>query len=531
MPTNYGLDGTQAANFHYHTRLISSYFNKLFYNIFSKGIIPESGDLAIVDTRFSGIIDTSSNSIISINHSLQEGNIVYINSNPTFMSSGLYFVLYIDADAFKISLTPGGTPITLLHNGIVTISQIPDSVNRDGLTAAAGTKVKVPSGFSFFIAPNNRYRPINDIIRENFDALSPTEQAILEQQILKCDIIKDFYITPPAIGGGWIVAEFNYLEFADLTVEFSITTSKPSDNRIVLGYAAPNDALISLDTTNQDISNLNYNILYEMNVDKVEGYHAGNESGFVPISNGIMCSGLNTEMVNGYSGYQSAIKWKANSGLNTEYIADEFGVFYQPGNNNGDVPLSNKIMNTELNAELVGGSGYTALESSKHQHSLDYIIDGPRYKRPLGVNVNNHATYESFKDGAFTKEKINNECFFARNDDLGGRFMLVTGQVTLTANYSHVSFNPIHPSEVFFTKPPDVMAQNIDDGTGDYDGQHIKIKITDITKTHFTIDYTIYEAADTAQYAEQLTAPLTIQYIVWGYGLKNISNDLATWNV
>ena len=450
MPTNYSVDGTSSVNFHYKTRLISSYSNKLFYNIFSKGIIPESGSLTIAD--------------------------------------------------------------------------------NNGDTVSTGTKVKVSSGLSFFITPNNRNT--GGEIQENFEALSTLEQAILERQILKCDIVKDFYITPDAVGGGWIVAEFNYLEFADLAVEFSITaTPKPTDNRVILGYAHPAASLISLDTTNQDISTLNYSILYEMNVDKVSGYHAGNESGCVPISNGIMCSGLNTEMVNGYSGYQAAVKWEANSGLNAEYIADEFGVFYQPGNNNGDIPLSNKIMNVELNAELVGGSGYTALESSKHQHSLDYITDGTRYKRPLGVNTNNHATYDSFKTGAFVKEKINNECFFARNDDLGGRFMLVTGQVTLTANYSHVPFNPKHPSEVFFTKSPDVMAQIVNDLGAGYGGYHIKIKITDITKTHFTVDYTIYDAADHVQYAAIPIAPLTIQYIVWGYGLRNVSNDLATWNV
>jgi hypothetical protein len=314
-------------------------------------------------------------------------------------------------------------------------------------------------------------------------------------------------------------------------VEFFIDSSDPAvrpgieskDNKIILGKISNN--LSTIELFDQAVSTLNYNIPYEMNVDKVSGYHAGNEQENIPLSNGEMCSGLNTEMVNGYSGYQAAIKWEANSGLNAEYIADEFGIFYQPGNNNGDIPLSNKIMNTELNAELVGGSGYGALASSKHQHSLDYIPDGPRYKSPLGITTNHFATWESFKDGAFTKEKLHNECFFTRNDDQGGRFMLVTGEVVLTANYSHISFNPKHPSEVYFTRPPDVMAQIIDDGSGNYVGQHIKVNVTDITKTHFSIEYIIYAAVDGAQYTEQLIAPLTIHFIAWGYGMKEASNN------
>ena len=383
----------------------------------------------------------------------------------------------------------------------------------------------VPEGFSFLIRPNNRYA--GGIIQENFGKLSFLEQAILEQQILKCDIVKDFYITPEVVSPGvidtncgYIVAEFNYLEFSDQGVDFKfVKTTIPY--QVILGQALfATNYIQAIDTTNQTKSALNSTILYEMNVDKVSNYHAGNEIYEVPISNGSMCSGLNTVMVAGYSGSNIAQKWQMNSGLNVEYLADEFAVKYRPGNAADNIPLSNELINAGLNAEILGGSGYTAIAPLVHIHPYSGIADGARFKKPINTSsTTNKLTDISFKDGAFTKEKLGHECFFARNDDLGGKPMIVTGQTTVTTNYTHIAFNPQHPALLLFSDPPDVMIQIIDDGTGNYDGQHIKLEAVDITPSHFTVAYTIYQAADTVQYKEQVVAPLTIQFVAWGYGV------------
>lgn len=445
MPFNYSLDGTSSTLFHYKTRLISSYFNKLFFNIFQPGIIPETGQPTIVDA----------------------------NGDPT----------------------------------------------------TSGIQIKIPSGFSFFISPNNRNA--GGVIQDNFNVLSNLEKSILEKQILKCDIIKDFYVVPLASPNNWgyLVAEFNYLEFSDLTVEFKTvqTGTKPTDNQVVLGYLNKSgDYIISIDTDIQDICTLNENILYEMNVDKVDGYHAGNESGYAALSNGTMCSGLNTEMVNGYSGYQAAEKWQSNSGLNVEYISDEFSRYTQPNNiGNGSIPLSNKIMNVDLNAELLGGSGYSILEKTTHVHSLDNITDGPIYKKPLNVNTNHHLTNDSFKDGAFTKNKIADECFFARNDDLGGPLTIVTGQTTLSTNYSSVAFTPKHPTSQIFAYPPDVALQIIDLAFNYTTSDYVKLNAVDITNTHFTVEYTNYSAVDGAQWAAITNKELIIQWVAIGYAVDD----------
>ena len=446
------MDGQQSVLWHYKTRLISNYQNKLLYNIFTKGVIPETGTLTVVDS-----------------------------------------------------------------NGDVSVQ---------------GSQVKIPLGFSFFISPNNR-NASNSVIKTNFASLSTLEQSILEKQILKCDVIKDFYVIPSSdlsgLLGGYLIAEFNYLEFSDLPVEFSIVATKPIDNRVILGYVNKSGAYIgSIDINEQDISELSSNIPYEMNVDRVGGYHAGNASGTIPISNGSMCSGLNTEMVNGYSGYQVAEKWQSNSGLNVEYISDEFSIFHQPGNSLGNIPLSNTVMNVNLNSEFLGSSGYTVLAKSNHIHSLDYITDGPSFKKPLEVNVSHHLTNDSFKDGAFTKEKIGDECFFARNDDTGGKPTIITGQVTLTANYSTIAFTPKHPANEIFAYPPDIMLQVIDTVDGYSEWDYVKLKAVDVSRTHFTIEYTGYSGANTAQYTQVANRDLNVQFVALGYGIINTNpNQLS----
>ena len=64
-----------------------------------------------------------------------------------------------------------------------------------------------------------------------------------------------------------------------------------------------------------------------LNADRVDGYHAGNGSGAVPISNGPVNTNLNADMVDGR----------------------------HAGNGSGAVPISNGTVNTNLNADMVDG--------------------------------------------------------------------------------------------------------------------------------------------------------------------------------
>lgn len=465
MSTNYFINGTTSVLHHYQTRLISSYENKLLYNIITPGVVPESGTITVV-----------------------------------------------------------------------------------GVDISIPTDILIPSGFSLFISPNNKNE--GGIIEQNFNLLSSTDQAILERQVLKCDIVKDFYVNPAPTVSGYLVAEYNYLEFSDLAVDFKIVSTVVG-NQILLGTVTVTSGVVSIDTTSQNIAVLNSNILYEMNVNMVDGYHAMDGSGysnysgysgvsawsgesgysiFVPVSDGMVAYGLNADMISGYSSYEVSQKWQMNSGFNVEFLADEFMNTYQPGNESLQIPISNKEINVNLSAELLNGSGYEVLAPTTHEHYLDDITDGVTFKKLLGVDSNYLLTNDSFRNEVITKDKIANECFFAKNDDLGGKMIIVTGQATLTANYSTLTFTPKHPTSKIFAYPPNIMLQIIDDSkVSYYNNYHIKLMAYEITRSTCKIKYTIYSASDGNQFTELSPQSLVIQYVAWGYNnrLKYYQDNLS----
>jgi hypothetical protein len=330
------------------------------------------------------------------------------------------------------------------------------------------------------------------------------------------------------MASGWLVAEYNYLEFPELAVDFSIVSDMPTDNRVIIAEITVSGSYISaISFANQNKTILNPEIYYEMNLDTLNGYHAGNSSGYIPVSNGILCQGLNTEMVNGYSGYEAALKWDMSSGLNAEFMGDEFGEAHTAGTLKNNVPISlgTGVTNDYLNTELLGGEKYTTLAWSNHKHWLSDIVDGPNVNRPVNVNALNHLTSSSFLEGAFTLPKIEGECFFAYNDadDTGGRLRIVSGEELITKNLHVIDF--VKSNNNVFSKKPQVMIQILDNGEGTYDGYYIKMMACNITYSKFEVSYTIYKADDGNNYVEQPVEDVWIHWIAWGY------TDDDTWGL
>lgn len=436
------LHGNQSVLFHYKSRLISSFLNKLFYNVINPGVIEN-----------------------------------FVNVNP---------------------------------------------INANGDISSIGIKIKVLSGLTFFIKPNNRY--VGGQITSDFNLLSTTQQNILERQILKCNITEDFIIEPEILSPGvintnkgYIVAEFNYLEFEDQKVEFFFTNA-PSVNHVILGQAVFSAGYIqNIDFTNQTKSQLNSQIYYNMNVDELSGYHVGNGSGYIPISNGIINEGLNSHYINGYRLIDVARKWKLNTSLNAEYLADEFRIFYKVGNAFGDVPLSNKNLNNGLNGEYLGGQTFGYYSDIDHIHNLDYITDGVIFKKVLDVDTNHQVTNDSFSDGEITSNKFTDECMYAKNDDLGGQIKIVTGEITTSTNLTLISFNKI------FNNVPLIMLQLVSSTGTAYDIVHNKYQAIDVTNSNFTLDYTSYRSTiDGNNYVVISPPTITLQWMAVGYGEEEI---------
>ncbi len=81
--------------------------------------------------------------------------------------------------------------------------------------------------------------------------------------------------------------------------------------------------------------------LYVINVDKHDGYDAGNAAGQIPVSNGTVCATLNADKHDGYDA----------------------------GNSSGQVPINNGTLNVNLNAEKLGGatgSQYARLDAASN---------------------------------------------------------------------------------------------------------------------------------------------------------------------
>lgn len=521
---NYGLDGLQSVNFHYRTRLLSNSFNKLLYNIFETGVIPESGEITVFNADEEQVAAATSQGLqikipagfsllISPNNRYAGGTIQQNFEAPALSSIEQNI---IERQILKCDVIKDFYVYPKIITGITNATTEIITSENHGFTN--GSVVFIKGGEQAGLIFGTPYY-VHNATYKTFQ-ISTTYKPAGGDTII--DITAGMTVSIIQTFSGYLVAEYNYLEFSNLEVEFKMVPHGEQGARVILGYVNTSGNFISaVDVSTQDVCKLNDAILYEMNTDRLDGYHAGNESGYIPLSNGTMCSGLNTNLVGGYWGYQAAQKWKLNWKFNVEYIGDEFGTYHQPGNAFNNIPLSagSGTTNVGLNTEFISGSGYTAFENTVHVHYLDDITDGDIYKRPLGVNTNHRVTYESFKAGAITKNKIASECFFARNNDLGGEPIIITGEILLTISGQRVDFNPKNSTAQLFAYPPDVMLQIVDDGSGNYDDYHIKLKATNITETHFTAEYEIYKSTvDTVGYSGIAVEDLTIQFVALGYG-------------
>jgi hypothetical protein len=95
--------------------------------------------------------------------------------------------------------------------------------------------------------------------------------------------------------------------------------------------------------------------LYGVDADKVDGYHAGNSSGQVAVSNGTKCTNLHADKVDGYDAGNNAGQVAVSNGtactnLNADYVDG-----YHAGNSSGQVALSNGTVCGTLNADKHDG--------------------------------------------------------------------------------------------------------------------------------------------------------------------------------
>jgi hypothetical protein len=110
-----------------------------------------------------------------------------------------------------------------------------------------------------------------------------------------------------------------------------------------------------------------------MDVDTVDGYHAGNGSGAVPISNGTVNTNLNADLLDGAHAGNGVGNVPLNNGSVNSTLNADLVDGYHAGNASGNIPISNGVMNTNLNAQYLGGNLASAFATSGHTHAGVYM--------------------------------------------------------------------------------------------------------------------------------------------------------------
>lgn len=95
-----------------------------------------------------------------------------------------------------------------------------------------------------------------------------------------------------------------------------------------------------------------------LNSDLLDGYHAGNANGNIPVSNGTVNTNLNADLLDGYTA----------------------------GNANGNIPVSNGTANVNLNADLIDGINTTQIiygdtaAGTRQASTIQTLTDRSMYK-------------------------------------------------------------------------------------------------------------------------------------------------------
>jgi len=82
-----------------------------------------------------------------------------------------------------------------------------------------------------------------------------------------------------------------------------------------------------------------------LNADLLDGKHAGNNDGDIPVNNGTVNTNLNADLLDGK----------------------------HAGNNDGDIPINNGTLNTNLNADLLDGYHFTDIKREIYPIGATYI--------------------------------------------------------------------------------------------------------------------------------------------------------------
>lgn len=355
--------------------------------------------------------DESTDEITSANHNLEVGDIVQFSTNLGGIATLTnYYVIAVETDTFQVSTTASGVVIDLTISGANNYQKLNSHILRFDMK----TEEELDLSYQILLGEFK-----DDSGVRVFDTLYQSK-VYLNNNCINYDKVQEDgyseYSGPRTLEGstsdhmgisGWSGVSGVYDE-TDETIE---------------RYAGHASGYIPISDT---IINLGLNAQY------LNSVTAGNEDNNIAIANGVECGNLIAArlFLNGveygigqsgkkaYSGFSGYTGWSGYSGVSgyRSYAS-------------GYIPVSNSILQSQLNAEYLEGYKLEELSPVDHSHYIEFLENGTVYRILTGVDENGLVTTAGIQDVALTYDHQSAFVPF-RYDGLASKKMfMLAGQI------------------------------------------------------------------------------------------------------
>lgn len=404
--------------------------------------------------------------ITSANHNLEAGDIVQFSSTlGSITESTNYYVLGVETNTFQVSDTSTGTAIDLTLSGA------------------------------------NTYRKMNSHILR-FETVGEDELDLSYHVVL--GEFKDTPLVFDTLYQSKVYLNNNCINYD--TVQWSgISGWEGADG--YSGYSGPR-TLNGSTSDHMGISGWSGICGVYDETDETIERHVGHSSGYIPISDGIINLGLNAYSLDGIGvGNSDNNIALANGNLSSNLIAARLflnGVEYAIGQSgksyysafsgysgwsgysgvsgyrpytNGYVPVSNQVLQKDLNAEYLNGYKIEELSPVDHTHYIEFIDNGIIYRVLTGVDENGLVTSDGIEDGALRYQHQSTTIPFRYDGITPKKMFALAGQVG-RGQSQNISFR-----KTFAEKPRVFLLNNETD-------EWKAVNEEDITEVGFIVNWT-----------------------------------------
>jgi hypothetical protein len=366
--------------------------------------------------------DESTDKITSANHNLEIGDVVQFSTNlGGIITLTNYYVIAVETNTFQVSTTPAGTETDLIISGSNNYQKINSHILRFDMKSEEELDLSYQ-----IILGEFKEDTIGSVVYRVFDTLYQS-RVYLNNNCINYDKVEwllsgegtsgySGYSGPRTLEGsdsdhmgisGWSGISGVYDE-TDETIERHLGHAS--------GYIPLNDGVLNLG----------------LNAQYLNGISAGNEDNNIAIANGNLCSnliaarlflngveyGIGQSGKSGYSGFSGYTGWSGFSG------ASGYRSY-----TNGYIPVSNSVLQTQLNAEYLEGYKLEELSPVDHTHYIEFIEDGTLYRVLTGVDENGLVTTDGIQDLALTYNHQSLSTPFRYDDISPKKMFMLAGQI------------------------------------------------------------------------------------------------------